>query len=195
MTTKITTINELVKKIQESALSTHHFTIAIAGFGGSGKSTLSRHLAELLGDTTIVSVDDFSLHRQANRTQAWESIEWDRLEMQVLKPIKNADSEITYDIYDWGSDSLKEKRIIRPTRYVIIEGIGCIRDELRHYFDMTVWLDVSLVIAIERGKKRDREIFNIDHDKQWDEIWGPNDKDYFEKCRPDQKADFIFTQS
>lgn len=191
---KITSASELSEKIKESTCGAQRFTIAIAGFGGSGKSTLSKHLAELLDDTTIVSVDDFSLHRQANRTQAWESIDWDRLEVQVLKPIKNGDSEITYDVYDWHSDSLKEKRMIRPTRYVIIEGIGCIRDELRHYFDMTVWIDVPLQIAVERGKKRDREIFNVDHDKQWDEIWMPNDKDYFEKCRPDEKADCIFSQ-
>ncbi|MBI4268667.1 hypothetical protein HY627_02460 [Candidatus Uhrbacteria bacterium] len=190
---KITSVNELVEAIKERAQGTRYFIIAISGFGGSGKSTLSKHLAQLLGDTTIVSVDDFSLHRQAARAQAWESLDWDRLALQVLKPLKNGDSEITYDIYDWSSDSLQEKRTISLTRYVIIEGIGCIRDELMHYFDLTVWLDVPLTIASERGKKRDREIFNIDHDKQWDEIWTPNDKDYFERCHPVQKADFILS--
>ncbi len=81
---KITSVNKLVEAIRERTQVAPYFIIAISGFGGSGKSTLSKQLAQILNDTTIISVDDFSLHRQAARTQAWESLDWDRLALLLM---------------------------------------------------------------------------------------------------------------
>lgn len=51
----------------------------------------------------------------------------------------------------------------------------------------------DLVSAIQRAKVRDRE---QDEDGQmvnrWDTDWGPKDREYFDKFRPDQLATIRF---
>ncbi len=72
-----------------------------------------------------------------------------------------------------------------------MEGIGLVRPSLMPYFDCSVWVDIPLEVAVERGKRRDREEYKVDHDSLWDELWMPNDRDYFEKYSPKEKVDFI----
>ena len=74
----------------------------------------------------------------------------------------------------------------------MVEGIGLIHPEIVSFFDLTVWIDCPLEVASERGRRRDNESHNVDHDALWRDLWTPNDHDYFEKFRPDQQADVIY---
>lgn len=187
----VTSIKDLAECIQKKVKDKPCFVIAISGFGGAGKSTIAKQLAETLGNTVIVAADDFIIDQLSLRSASWEPFDWARHEKQVLAPMRLGKHEITYDVYDWVTNSLGGKRTVGLGRFLIIEGVGVIRDQLKPYLDIKVSVDVPLEVASKQGEKRDREQYGADHDKTWDEIWTPNDKEYFNTLRPDLKADYI----
>lgn len=189
------TLNTLKETIKERSKDANSYVIAVSGFGGSGKSTLAKTLSEHLQNTTIIHVDDFIVHRLSGRSDRWLSIDWMRLQKEVLEPVRSGKGTITYGIYDWKTNTIHQEQHASVKKYVIIEGVGLIREEFTPYVDLTVWIDIPLEVASNRGKKRDVEEYGaIENEILWDEVWTPNDKDYFETCRPDTKADFLLTQ-
>jgi uridine kinase len=189
----ISSLQKLTTQIQNKLLK-EKSAIAISGFGGAGKSTLATKLAETLIPSTVIHLDDFIVNQLSERSADWDGFDWNRLVSQVLQPIKEGKDEIEYDIYDWKKNALIDKKKVKVEKYVIIEGVGLIRESLLPYFDCTIWIDIPLEVASERGKYRDRVEYGVDHNKLWDERWTPNDKDYFGKYHPDQLADFCFKQ-
>lgn len=185
-------LKELLSEIKRRANNREHFVVALSGFGGAGKSTTADILAESLGSSEIVHLDDFIHDQLSQRSDSWEGFEWARLVEQVLKPIAEGASAIEYDVYDWKSNGIVEKRKIDLPKYVILEGVGLIRDDLKKYFNATIWIDISLATATERGKHRDVVEYGVpQHAELWDTIWTPNDRDYFKKYRPEEVTDFL----
>lgn len=185
-------LQTLCSEIQHRAHGRAHFVIALSGFGGSGKSTTAKALLKELGDGEIIHLDDFIHDRLSQRSDSWEGFEWDRLTEQVLKPIAEGANAIDYGIYNWQSNKITEKRKVVLPKYIILEGVGLIRDDLKKYFDITVWIDVPLDVASERGKHRDMiEHEAPQHANLWDTIWTSNDQDYFAKYQPKNNVDFL----
>lgn len=187
---QVESISQLVKEIQKKSIP-KTYVIALSGFGGAGKSTFAQKLHENLDKSTVIHLDDFIVDQLSIRSADWDGFDWKRLIQQVLEPLHEGKKQIRYGVYDWKANALTTQNKIDIEKYVILEGVGLIRDELKQYFNCTIWIDVSLEIASERGKKRDREEYKVDHDKLWDERWILNDKDYFEKYLPDQKAEYL----
>ena len=177
--------------IKKRAGSHKYFVIALAGFGGAGKSTAADKLATGLGDTVVIPLDQFITNHLAERSPDWDGFDWARLIEQVLKPIHEGRKTITYGVYDWPRNKVTEDRTIQLPKYIIIEGCGLIRDQLKEYFDFSIWIDTPLEVASQRGSTRDRKEYNVDHDQFWKEIWVPNDKDYFDKYQPAANVDFL----
>lgn len=184
-------IQELAQIIQRQAESKNHFVIALAGFGGAGKSTTANKLTEILEDATVIPLDEFITNRLEERSADWNGFDWARLIEQVLKPIQDGSEIITYGVYDWSQNKIIEEKTLQLPKYIIIEGCGLIREQLDKYFDFSIWVDTPLEVAFERGSTRDREEYKVDHDKLWKDRWTPNDKDYFEKYQPAAKASFL----
>src|SRR5439155_20568816 len=120
------------------------------------------------------------------RSEDWSSFDRSRLEKQVLEPVRRG-QPARFQRYDWGRDTLGEWVTLLPPKYLIVEGIGVLHPDLMKYLDYGIWIDVPLEVAVRNGKARDRSRGN-DHDQLWDEVWGPNDRDYFDAFRPDRLA-------
>lgn len=166
--------------------------IAISGFGGSGKSTLAAKLKEQLGDTQVISGDDFilsSTKHLADNTGEWTSYDHPRLIRQVLEPALQ-DKDIRYQAYDWPNDRLVWRTMEKSSR-LIIEGVRVLHPDLRKYYDLSIWLDCPLEVATRRGMQRDRE-WGADHDDLWLNTWMPGGRMFFEKYRPDLATDITF---
>jgi uridine kinase len=191
MSAKIT-FDELSNELQQRASARGPVVVGISGFGGAGKSTLAERLAGELGSATIVSADDFTIDQQRQRCDDWSSIDRSRIAKQVLIPARNHE-DLRYQQYDWPNSRLGPWRTVSDFSFLILEGIGIIHPDLLSLLDVTAWIDVPLDVASGRGKYRDREIYHVDHDALWDELWTPNDRDYFERFRPDQAVDFLLT--
>lgn len=53
------TIEEIANTIKEKSHEKTPILIAIDGFGGSGKSTIAKKLADSLGNAYVIGIDDF----------------------------------------------------------------------------------------------------------------------------------------
>lgn len=187
---EVFSVRELAELIKKKAVGSNRFVIALSGFAGSGKTTLAPQLADVLGGATIIELDDFILSRLSERSADWEGFDWKRLRTQVLEPLRGGAETLEYDIYDWTRNDLGEKRKVTPHKYVILEGVGLLQGKLGPFFDYTIWIDAPLEETSRRGKARDKKE-GMDHESLWNEIWSPNDKEYFEKHRPTERADCV----
>ena len=177
---------EQVNKLKEPAI------ISISGFGGSGKSSLAKRLGKEL-NIPVVGVDAFQKKGVFDtQYKLWEIMDYGRLEKEVIIPFINKNEVIKYGNFNANVEAITETVEIKNVGKIIIEGVGLFRPELLNYFNFKIWIDCPLEVAIERGKKRDREYGQVPTDNLWDEIWKENDLQYFEAHKPKEIADFIF---
>lgn len=182
-----TSPEDLAVHIQYLDNVTTPFVIAIDGYGGSGKSTLGKALKQLLPSAMIIETDNFI--KYPHEPNVFEH-DWLSIERNVLSRLKNDEKVVTKE-YDWNTLSpIKEIQQIKD--FVIVEGISLLDDRYVDYYDLKIWIDCPYEVALERGKKRDKEEQGTNHDELWDTVWGPGSKRYFQRSRPDLKADVLF---
>lgn len=167
--------------------------IAVSGFGGSGKTTL----ADLIGESInapVVGVDSFQKDGVFDTAyKLWEIMDFVRLEKEVFIPFFDNQEVISYGNFDPVSKSIT-KRQIENTGKLVVEGVGLFRPELEKYLMFKIWIDCPIQVALERGKKRDREI-GSPVDSLWEGLWKENDLQYLEKFDPKSNADFVVNNS
>lgn len=187
---KAVTIDQFMQAIKKQASRKEGVVVAISGFGGSGKTTLAQRLANELEGVNVISMDDFIVDRLSVRSEDWEGFDYKRLMKEVLEPIRNNASTIRYHQYDWDQNKLGKLVTVKLSKYVILEGLGILQGDLMKFFNITAWIDVPLQEAIKRGMERDKQT-GTENKSSWEEIWQPNDKDFFQKHHPKEHADFI----
>lgn len=160
--------------------------IGIEGFGGSGKSTIANKLADLLGSSSVVSIDDFII-KQNIIEDDWDKQAFDRtrLEREVLIPARSR-KEVMYRRLIWDTDTLSDPIQLPKVDYLIVEGISCYHPSIANYYDYKIWVNTPIEIAKQRGQKRDA---GNENEKHWD-LWARNDLAYQQKYHPEQVADF-----
>jgi len=70
----------------------------------------------------------------------------------------------------------------------LIDAVGLLHPQLLPLLDLTVWVDVPLEVATERGMRRDRQAGD-DHDALWREAWAQNERGFDARHRPRDRAD------
>lgn len=189
--------SELLNAIQTSAaqIGKRPFIIAISGFGGSGKSTLASQLQKALLDSAIISIDSFVTDHLSKRSAEWEGFDRIRFCEEVLVPASNG-KPIIYSMYDWKENTTTQHKTVAPNSFLIVEGCSILHPALIEYYDFSVWVDVPLEEATKRGMERDRnQGAGSEWANRWLDIWMPNEHDFFEKYRPVDKVDFIYSQA
>jgi uridine kinase len=182
-------IHKIIEKIAESSKS--KFIIGIDGLGGCGKSTLSKELLVIAKNTEIVHMDDF--YKTENMRKELDInyeigcfFDWRKLEREVLIPFSN-NIEITFQKYDWPSDSLKNWQNISNGSNLIVEGVYSTRKELSKYYDYKIWIDCPPEIRLARGIERD----GIEIKEYWQNVWMKQEDEYLEKHKSFLEADLI----
>lgn len=168
--------------------------VAISGFGGTGKSTLAESLCTAIDSAVVVPVDDFIIGERTQRSTDWATFDRQRLRRSVLEPARIGQT-LSYQRYnsgEWVSGRGGSWRELEIGRLVIVEGCGIIHPLLTPCYDVSAWIDCPHEVALESAKKRDRsetELFGSDDtDQLWNEVWGPNDLDFFNAFKPDELA-------
>jgi len=169
----------------------HPLLVGVSGFGGAGKSTLAEALHELLPGAQVVPGDEFIRVRpMTGRSDDWSSIDRQRLLEEVILPAERGEAG-RYQTYDWETGMLGPWVSLSGSP-VIVEGVGLFHPDIVGRFDLRVWIDVDLDTATARGMWRDENVFHNPQTQLWEEVWKPNDADFFRRFRPDLAADIIY---
>lgn len=157
---------EIIEKIQSLSKPA---IVAISGFGGAGKSTTAEMLGKIV-DVPVVGVDSFATDRLDINHSLWGSVNFKRLEQEVLIPFIEGQALIKYGHYDWRTNGINKTIDAHHDGILIVEGIGLFRPELLKYFSYKIWIDTPMDEAIRRGKKRDRQVHKNPQDEKWDGV-------------------------
>ena len=165
--------------------------VAVDGAGGSGKTTLAAMAAELLDGATIVHGDDFyrvmpSLERERlGAEQGYRRyFDGERLRDQVLAPLR-AGRAARYQSFDWATEELGDWHEISPGSTVIVEGVYSARPELAPYYDLTVYVDTSREVCLQRVRARGQDT------EDWIMRWRAAEDHYIRTTRPQTRARLV----
>ena len=182
---------EIVDSVARVREHSEAVVLGVSGFGGSGKSTLARELVAVIPYSVRVRGDDFlDPERFHRRSPDWDGVERLRLRREILDPFRHK-APVLFHRFDWSSGRLGEPELLPDARVIIVDAIGLFHPELAEVFDVTVWMDVDLTVATERGKARDHRL-GRDHDQLWDDVWVPNERDFLRNFDPRKSAQLIF---
>lgn len=127
--------------------------IALSGPDCAGKSTLAvdvREQSNRLGlDITLLSIDAFLIPRSLRTSNASEPIAY------FENAFDYAALEQTLETTKSGSSSVSSN----SPEIVLVEGVFLLRSELRHWWDLTIWIDVDTSVIMDRALERDKEYF------------------------------------
>jgi uridine kinase len=141
------------------------FIIGIAGGTGSGKTTLARKIAEMLGDELVSLIDADSYYKDLSHLphNQRHQINFDhpdaldtRLLIGHLKKIKQGLS-IKKHAYDFAAHTRSEKTItLDPKPITVVEGILIFAiEELCRLFNLRIFVDEDADIRLLRRIQRD----------------------------------------
>ncbi len=136
------------------------YIIGISGLSGSGKSSVSKSIARRFPGNVAVLEHDMYYFPKKDRPPIKNFDHPDALQtnllVQHISELRNG-KQIERPIYDFKtSDRLPETLTIKPKPILVVEGllIFCI-PELMPLFDLRIYVDIPLDVAIIRRIKRD----------------------------------------
>ena len=183
-TFRISQISNVIQAIEATATR----LVLVDGLGGAGKSILAGALATELG-APVVQGDDFfrpSAERQHSGgvpDSVGERLDWRRLERQVLDPLSQGE-HARYQRYDWADDRLADWVTVPGRGTVLVEGVYLLRNELRRYASVSIWVQTPREVRLARGIERDGEAAR----SRWVDEWMPAEDAYMSDMRPDAAA-------
>lgn len=173
--------HSIVDEILARPVSAGTRIVGIDGPAGSGKSFLSRRLADLL-DAPRIETDDFA---------AWTNVLgwWPRFEKQVLRPLV-AGQDAHFQVRDWGNDefgeSLGDFKTVAWSPVVIVEGVSCTRSSAGAAIAYRIWVDTPADVRLARGLARD----GSSHEGLW-RRWMAEEAEFFTADATKQRADLV----
>lgn len=178
--------------------------IAIDGVDGAGKSVFADQLARVLMDQgrTVVraSVDDFHRTRaeryrrgRASPEGFWlDSYDYHQLRTVLLDPLSLGGSRsYRTAVHDLVTDQPVHQpvRHCQPDAVLVLDGIFLHRDELRAYWDFSVWLDAPFDVTAARMAARDGT--SPDADDPNAARYRDGQRLYLSQCRPATHASIV----
>lgn len=165
--------------------------IAIDGRCGAGKTTLAAALQEKNG-WSVFHMDDFFL-RPEQRTeerfaQPGGNVDHERFLKEILVPLKNGDTAISYRPFDCHNFKLAAAVSLDAGAVNVVEGSYSCHPALWDMYDLHVFLDVG-------DKEQERRILARNGEngaEMFRERWIPFEERYFDAYRIRERCDLCF---
>lgn len=164
--------------------------VGISGYCGSGKSTLARRLTDTLPGAYRLRGDDFLDPKRSHlRSSNWDGVDRARLVSDVFLPVREGRPS-TFQRYDWSKSRLGHPEPVPNAEICVIDLIGLFHPEALPALDLTIWCDVDLKTASERGMARDAAL-GREHTSLWQNVWIPNERDFDSLFAPRNHAEIL----
>lgn len=136
--------------------------------------------------------DDFlDPSRSHCRSGDWDGVDRRRLINEVLAPFRD-EREGSFRRYDWSRRELGEPEPVPGGEVLVVDLIGLVHPEALPALDLTIWMDVPLEVARERGIRRD-EALGRDHSRLWDEVWVQNEIAFTRNYSPRESTEILYS--
>lgn len=166
-------------------------TVGVSGYGGSGKTTLVRGLAEFAPTMVRMRGDDFlDPSRSHRRSGDWDGVERGRLVTEVLAPLREGRDGM-FRRCDGARRQLGKPEVSPVGNVLVVDLIGLFHPEALSALEVTIWVDVSMETAQRRGMQRD-ETLGRDFARLWNEVWVPNEIDFAANFSPRARAELLY---
>lgn len=164
--------------------------LAIEGRAASGKTTMAKDLATIVG-APIVEMDHFfvpkSLQKPRRLQQPGGNIHYERFLEEVIPFIKE-DVPFEYTIYDCHVGGPVGKKLIEASEWRIVEGVYSLHPNFGDYADVKVFVDVGP----EEQMRRIRQRNGLEMAKIFREKWIPMEEAYFHVNSIEKQVDCIY---
>jgi uridine kinase len=139
------------------------YLIGIAGFSGSGKTTIANGLAQALGSATIFSLDDYYFDFPELSYEERCRLNFDHPEIidgKLIAEHLHALSErrtIERPVYDFPTHlRAKHTQTMRPNDYIIVEGLFTLYwPDVRKQFGTKIYMEATHDVCLPRREQRD----------------------------------------
>lgn len=166
--------------------------VGVSGFAGSGKSTLVRSLSDAESSVVRLRGDDFLDPALSHRRSSdWAGVDRRRLVDDVLLPFREG-RQGTFRRYDWALRALGSPEPVPTGSVLLVDLIGLFHPEALPALDLTIWIDVPLETASQRGMRRD-EALGRDHSRLWRDVWIPNEIEFDRNFSPRHNAEVLYS--
>ena len=184
-------VTKVISLVEQASVAGRTTLVAVDGLMGSGKSTLTAQVVEVIGDAAVVPADDFYRSerlRLAPEDRYEKYFEWQRLLDSVLVPLSR-ETGSRYRRHDWESNTPAGWREVGPGGVVIVEGVFSTRSELMPYYGVTVFVDTPREQRLARILERGYE------DASWVEHWTAAEDWYSANVRPKEHVGLVLDGS
>jgi uridine kinase len=182
--------------------------VSIDGVDTSGKTTLSRSLAEYLskrGHSIIqASIDGFhnpaeKRHRLGSKSPEGyyrDSFDYDSLNYCLIEPLRDElNMEYRTSVYNLRTESILHQEPRKATRdsILLMEGVFLLRPELIRLWDYSIFLHVDFEQVVSRAKARDQYLFGSEEEieKRYRNKYIPGQQMYLHESNPFSNANII----
>ncbi len=183
-------LQKILQTIQSCPQKAATKLIAIDGFGGSGKSTLTKKLVDLDSSIQIVGLDKFPYlpnEHPYHPTGAQTRVNIERLQNEVLIPLYKGKKASFQNTFWWPTDQIPEWFNVGPGGIVLVEGCYSFHKNIRHFYDFSIWVDCAPAEAMERAVARDGDTARI----HWEKAHAPNERRYVAAQHPQEYVDML----
>ncbi len=147
-------VNQQLQKLKDSlpkltAKCGECIVITIDGPAGSGKTTLAKELSSVLDSCYTIHMDDLY--------EGWDSTLNLKLTAKlktILSNVKNG-NRISFRPFDWVESKFASQVDVAAPKFLIIEGVGSGQSCVREFVSLSLWIEVSPDLGLERVIKRD----------------------------------------
>lgn len=179
----------LLEKISVLPRKNGSYTIAIDGRCASGKTTMAKQLENIIG-AGIIHMDDFflpeHLRTKERLRQPGGNVHYERFACQVLNYLP-CSKKFSYQTFNCKEMKYGAFRIVRETKWHVVEGAYCCHPSLGKYMDLCAFSDVGKKEQMARIRKRNGEeaVF------AFAEKWIPMEENYFKSYSIKERADIV----
>lgn len=182
--------DNLIQTLKQNLETTRPLILAIDGMCGSGKTTLAEYLSSIF-DSAIIHMDNFFLpFERKTKERLWEpggNIDYERF-TEIALPALGKREPFSYMAYNCQTAAYDRKMEIPSCTLIIVEGSYSLHERFGHYYDLSLFLNVSSQEQLRRLEARCQNEAKFTRFKT---EWIPMENSYHEAQSVRERADMI----